>query len=89
MAVGNPVFAVAVLFIAMRESLEASLVVGILCGMLESLVKDTNLTDDPESSPSAEAVEAQKQKRVILKKLRGLVSLMTSRYCHRNSNERS
>lgn len=35
---GNKVFAPAIFFIAFRESLEASLVIGVLTGMLEKVV---------------------------------------------------
>lgn len=35
---GNRVFAPAIFFIAFRESLEASLVIGVLTGMLEKVV---------------------------------------------------
>ncbi|PWN48126.1 iron permease FTR1 [Violaceomyces palustris] len=43
---GNKVFAPAIFFIAVREALEASLVIGILSGMLESLIKGTTSTSD-------------------------------------------
>lgn len=56
---GNKVFAPAIFFIAFREALEASLVIGILTGTLENVVGVKN--SDPNG-------------RALVKKLRKYVS---------------
>lgn len=60
---GNRVFAPAIFFIAFREALEAALVIGILSGMLESLI-----VDNPD------AINNKQESRALVKKLRKYVS---------------
>lgn len=79
MAVGNKVFAPAIFFIAAREALEASLVIGILSGMLENLVMHTKSSDELESEDSLteqEKADAQRKKRTIVRKLRKVVRIL-------------
>ena len=78
MATGNKVFAPAIFFIAAREALEASLVIGILSGMLENLVVHTKSAQDLDSEDSLteeekNAVDAKK--RALVRKLRKIVSV--------------
>jgi high-affinity iron transporter len=63
---GNKVFAPAIFFIAFREALEASLVIGILSGMLERIV----VVDKDERGNDA----ARAEERKLIKKLRRYVS---------------
>ncbi|SPO19748.1 probable high-affinity iron permease [Ustilago trichophora] len=77
-ATGNKVFAPAIFFIAAREALEASLVIGILSGMLENLVMHTKSSDDiaaEESLTEEEKQAADAKKRTIVRKLRKVVLL--------------
>ena len=76
-ATGNKVFAPAIFFIAAREALEASLVIGILSGMLENLVVHTKSAEDIASEGSLTEEEKralQKKQRTIVRKLRKIVS---------------
>nr|CDI51051.1 high-affinity iron permease [Melanopsichium pennsylvanicum 4] len=78
MAVGNKVFAPAIFFIAAREALEASLVIGILSGMLETLVLHTKSAQEialQDSLTDQEKQLANARKRTIVKKLRKIVLL--------------
>lgn len=61
---GNKVFAPAIFFIAFREALEASLVIGILTGTLENVVGVKN--SDPNG-------------RALVKKLRKYVSIIMTK----------
>lgn len=81
MATGNKVFAPAIFFIAAREALEASLVIGILSGMLENLVMHTKSSDDiaaEESLTEQDKQAADAKNRTIVRKLRKVVSILTS-----------
>lgn len=60
---GNKVFAPAIFFIAFREALEASLVIGILTGTLENVVGVKN---------------GDQNGRALVKKLRKYVSSMNT-----------
>ncbi|KAK0547138.1 hypothetical protein OC845_004242 [Tilletia horrida] len=71
--IGNKVFAPIIFFIAFREALEAALVIGILLGMLESLVKDVEPSE--ASADSANKVSPATERRVLIRKLRKLVFL--------------
>lgn len=78
MAVGNKVFAPAIFFIAAREALEASLVIGILSGMLENLVMHTKSAEDLRDEASLtdhEREQADLKRRTIVRKLRKVVLL--------------
>ncbi|PWZ02945.1 high affinity iron permease, partial [Testicularia cyperi] len=81
-ATGNRVFAPAIFFIAVREALEASLVIGILSGMLENLVMHTpssttsTSTEGLDKGASSDDDEASlAKKKAIVRKLRKLVLL--------------
>ncbi|SAM72504.1 probable high-affinity iron permease [Ustilago bromivora] len=77
-AQGNKVFAPAIFFIAAREALEASLVIGILSGMLETLVMHTKSAQDEASEASLtdeEKDRALAKKKAIVSKLRRIVLL--------------
>ncbi|KAK0545182.1 hypothetical protein OC844_007387 [Tilletia horrida] len=81
--VGNKVFAPIIFFIAFREALEASLVIGILLGMLESIVKDVkpsadataNADADAETSSGSEAstLSPERERAILIRKLRKLI----------------
>lgn len=76
-AQGNKVFAPAIFFIAAREALEASLVIGILSGMLENLVMHTKSAEDEAAEDSLtdeEKEQALAKKKAIVRKLRKIVS---------------
>lgn len=78
-AQGNKVFAPAIFFIAAREALEASLVIGILSGMLENLVMHTKSAQDEASEASLtdeEKDRALAKKKAIVSKLRRIVSTL-------------
>lgn len=80
-ATGNKVFAPAIFFIAAREALEASLVIGILSGMLENLVMHTKSAEDVAAEDSLSEDEkhaADLKKRTIVRKLRKVVSFSPS-----------
>ncbi|KAE8233201.1 hypothetical protein CF326_g1758 [Tilletia indica] len=69
--VGNKVFAPVIFFIAFREALEAALVIGILLGMLESLVKDFKPSESTQSSETT--ITPERERRALIRKLRKLV----------------
>lgn len=82
-ATGNKVFAPAIFFIAAREALEASLVIGILSGMLENLVIHTKSAEDIAAEDTLTEEEKQladAKKRTIVRKLRKVVSVLTSSF---------
>ncbi|CEH17046.1 IRON TRANSPORTER FTH1 [Ceraceosorus bombacis] len=82
---GNKVFAPAIFFIAFRESLEAALVIGILSGLLETLVntgrvqskvKANDKSSDGEESDAANATgRSQDESKALVTKLRWIVIL--------------
>ncbi|KAE8270144.1 hypothetical protein A4X09_0g2214 [Tilletia walkeri] len=69
--VGNKVFAPIIFFIAFREALEAALVIGILLGMLESLVKEVKPSQSSHSSETT--ITPERERRILIRKLRKLV----------------
>ncbi|KAE8249468.1 hypothetical protein A4X03_0g6604 [Tilletia caries] len=71
--IGNKVFAPIIFFIAFREALEAALVIGILLGMLESLIKE--VTPSESTTNSETTITPEKERRVLIRKLRKLVFL--------------
>ncbi|KAL9939967.1 hypothetical protein V8E36_000672 [Tilletia maclaganii] len=70
--VGNKVFAPIIFFIAFREALEAALVIGILLGMLESLVGEVRPSPATQKQT---AVSPSQERRIMIKRLRNMVFL--------------